>query len=51
MLIAGLLVGAGGSTSKPTFAEIVVSDTAFDDGHFYFLNTIGYVQVSSHKHL
>ena len=51
VLIAGLLVGAGGSTSKQTFAEIVVSDTAFDDGHFYFLNTIGYVQVSSHKHL
>ena len=51
VLIAGLLVGAGGSTSKPTCAEIVVSDTAFDDGYFYFLNIIGYVQVSSHEHL
>ena len=47
MLIAGLLVGAVDSSVKMSFAEIVVSDSAFDDGHFFFSDTIGYVQVSS----
>lgn len=40
VLISGLLFG---STTIP---EIVVSETAFNDGYFYFTDAIGYVQVS-----
>ena len=45
VLISGLLFGSGSATSS--VAEIVVSETAFNDGYFYFLDSIGYVQVSA----
>ncbi len=47
VLISGLLFGAGSSGATATnVSEIIVSDTAFDDGYFYFLDSIGYVVVS-----